>query len=132
VSITIQLGSGSDEAGASASSTISRIPIGDNGNRPSATAFFNQPAPAGSSPVLPAGQSYRAPTAPPVPSLPPPGQVLPGLPSGPAGGTAAPMNPLSPPGGPPSFSPGARPRIGSLLPGGLGVPGGMLPSGSNP
>jgi hypothetical protein len=113
-----------------ARSTISRIPIGDNGNRAPILAYIGQVSTGSSSPVLPPGESYRA-SAAPVPSLPPMGVVIPGSPTGPASSTMVPANPLNPRAGAPTLFPGTGPRMTSPLPGGLGVPNGLLPPGPN-
>jgi len=128
-SLTIQVGSGSDEAGTPSTSTVSRNPIGDNGNRASVLAYIGLPASGSNSPVLPPGQSYRNPTAP-VPALAPLGVVIPGSPVG-SGNSAMPStNPMNPQAGAPTPFPGTGPRM-TPLPGGLGVPNGLLPPGSN-
>jgi hypothetical protein len=130
LSVTIQVGSGSDQAGAAPATTVNRIPIGDNGNRAAVLAHIGQPATGSGGPVLPPGESYRNPTAP-VPSLPPLGVVLPASPAGPTNGAMVPANPLNPQAGAPSHLPATGPRMTSPLPGGLGVPNGLLPPGPN-
>jgi hypothetical protein len=128
VSLTIQVGSGADAAGAPVvTPTASRSLVGGSAkDAPSIMAYIGQPSSGSGAPVLPEGQSYRAPTAP-VPSLPPLGVVIPGSPMG--SGSSATMpgaNPLIPQPGGSARLPGSLGPMGNPLPGGLGVGSGSL------
>jgi hypothetical protein len=129
VSVGVQVGSGADEAGAPvATPTVARTLVGGSGtDAPSIMAYIGQPSSSSNAPVLPEGESYRAPTAP-VPSLPPMGVVIPGSPTGSSSSATLPgSNPLAP-------QPGGLVRVpggpmSNPLPGGLGVGSGSLMPG---
>jgi len=123
INVSIQIGSGSDVAGASPSTSSSRNNPGSDGAGPSIMAYIGSTSAGSGTPVLPAGQSYTAPT-PPVPSLPPLGVVIPGSPTNTA--SQALPNPFNPQPGAPMSMPGNMPRLSSPLPGGLGVGGGLM------
>ncbi len=132
--LTIQVGSGSDQAGGSVSTTpaASHTNPADGGRNAPIMAYIGMPTTAGSgTPVLPANQIYPTASAP-VPALPPLGQVIPGSPMGTSAGSV-PGNPLNPQGGAPMFKPGTTSLV-RPLPGSLGISGGLLspmPSSSN-
>ncbi|HZW31106.1 MAG TPA: hypothetical protein VFF52_10390 [Isosphaeraceae bacterium] len=132
VGLTIQVGSGSDDASAPvATPTVGRSTVGGSAtDAPSIMSYIGQPASGSNAPILPEGQSYQAPTAP-VPALPPMGVVIPGSPmgTGSSGSTMPGANPLIP-------QPGAQLRLptpggplSNSLPGGLGVGSGSLMPG---
>jgi hypothetical protein len=127
VSVTIQVGSGSDQAGGSVSTTAaaSRTNPADGGRNAPIMAYIGMPTTGGAgTPTLPAGQAYA--TAPaPVPALPPLGQVIPGSPMGTSTAGMIPGNPLNPQGSAPMFRPGTTSLV-RPLPGGLGISGGLL------
>jgi hypothetical protein len=126
VSVTIEVGSGADVAGAPVSTpTAARNLVGGSGtDAPSILAYIGQPTSSSNAPVLPEGESYRAPTAP-VPALPPMGVVIPGSPTGPSSGASMPgSNPLAPQPGGPVRVPGGP--MSNPLPGGFGVGSGSL------
>jgi hypothetical protein len=128
VSLTIQVGSGADTASAPvATPTVSRSVVGGSAtDAPSVLAYIGQTSSGSNAPVLPEGESYRAPTAP-VPSLPPMGVVIPGSPMGSgSSGTMPGSNPSIPQPGSPMRLPGPGGSIPNPLPGGLGVGGGSL------
>ena len=133
VSLTIQVGSGADEAGGPVSTpTAARSVVGGSAtDAPSVLAYIGQPSSSGSNaPVLPEGESYRAPTAP-VPSLPPMGVVIPGSPMGSgSSGTMPGANPMMPQPGSPVRLPGPSGSMTNPLPGGLGVGSSLLPGPS--
>jgi hypothetical protein len=122
VSLSIQVGSGAEDAAAPVVTTsVSRLNVGSDGSRPTTLAYIGQPASGSGAPILPEGESYRAPTAP-VPTLPPMGVVIPGTPMGPGTSPGATSNPFSPQGGAPRLLPGGMSSgMGNSLPGGLGV-----------
>ena len=125
--LTIQVGSGADDA-AAGTPTSSRTTPGDNGATAPIMAYIGSTSTGSGTPVLPAGQTYTPPT-PPVPALPPLGMIIPGSPTGPTPSSSAAFNPQS---GAPMFTPGNASGMTSPLPGGLGVGGGMLQPGSSP
>jgi hypothetical protein len=126
--LSIQVGSGADEAGGTP--TSSRTTPGYDGATAPIMAYIGSTSTGSGTPVLPAGQTYAPPT-PPVPALPPLGMVIPGSPMGisPTGSQSTPFNPQS---GAPMFTPGNASGMTSPLPGGLGVSGGLLQPGSSP
>ena len=126
VALTIQVGSGADEAGGAASS--SRNNPGYDGAKAPIMAYIGSTSTGSGSPVLPSGQAYTAPT-PPVPALPPLGVVIPGSPTGPASSSTSAFNPQA---GAPMFTPGTTAGMTSPLPGGLGVGGGLMQPGAMP
>jgi hypothetical protein len=127
VAVSIQVGSGSDDASASAPSSSRNAP-GDAGATAPILAYIGSTSSGSGTPVLPAGQTYTPPPAP-VPALPPLGQVIPGSPLGP---TPSSMGAFNPQAGAPMFTPGNAAGMTSPLPGGLGVGGGLLQPGSMP
>jgi hypothetical protein len=131
VSLTIQVGSGADEAGGSSPSASSARSTGaDNGQTAPVLAYIGQVSSSSSSSVLPAGQTTQTQSAP-VPSLPPIGVVIPGSPSGTSPGMSSPMNPMGGPQmGAPTLMPGLGRGLTPMLPGGLGVQNGLMPSGN--
>jgi len=126
VGLTIQVGSGSDEAGGT--QTSSRNTPGDAGATPPIMAYIGSTSTGSGTPVLPSGQTYTPPT-PPVPALPPLGMVIPGSPTGP---TPSSMSAFNPQAGAPMFTPGSVSGMTSPLPGGLGVSGGLLQPNMGP
>jgi hypothetical protein len=126
IGLSIQVGSGADEAGGAP--TSSRTAPGDNGATAPIMAYIGSTSTGSGTPVLPAGQTYTPPT-PPVPALPPLGMVIPGSPTGP---TPSSMGAFNPQAGAPMFTPGSSSGMTSPLPGGLGVSGGLLQPGSSP
>lgn len=124
INVSIQIGSGSDVGGGTPTTAASsRTNPGSNGAGPSIMAYIGSTSTGSGTPILPAGQSYTAPT-PPVPSLPPLGVVIPGSPTN-TGSQALP-NPFNPQPSAPMSMPGNMPRLSSALPGGLGVGGGLM------
>jgi hypothetical protein len=119
-SVSIQIGSGADDASAPVAAPAAHVGYG--GTTAPILAYIGQPSTGSDSPLLPAGDSYRAPTAP-VPALPPLGVVLPGTPVFSPSSLTMPANPLNPQAGAPTLFPGMTPRMSPSLPGGLGVPG---------
>jgi hypothetical protein len=129
VNLTIQVGSGADDASASSGSTpAGRTNPGDNGTTAPIMAYIGQVSSSSGSSVFPASQTTQTQSAP-VPSLPPMGVVIPGSPSGTTPGAASPMNPMSPQMGAPTLMPGLGRGLTPMLPGGLGVQNGLFPSG---
>jgi hypothetical protein len=126
VGLTIQVGSGADEAGGSP--TSSRNTPGDAGATPPIMAYIGSTSSGSGTPVLPSGQTYTPPT-PPVPALPPLGMVIPGSPTGPTPNSMGAFNPQA---GAPMFTPGNASGMTSPLPGGLGVSGGLLQPNMGP
>jgi hypothetical protein len=128
--MTIRVGSGADEAGAPVPPTpVSRFNFGYGGSNAPIMAYIGQTSGGSNSPVLPPGESYRAPTAP-VPALPPLGLAIPGTPVGPSNNSLTqPANPLNRPIGQPALGPSIGPRLGSPTPAGgmMGGAGPMLP-----
>lgn len=131
VNLTIQVGSGADEAGGSSpSASSSRLTGADNGQTAPIMAYIGQVSSSSSSSVLPAGQTTQTQSAP-VPSLPPIGVVIPGSPGGTSPGMSSPMNPVGGPQmGAPTLMPGLGRGLTPMLPGGLGVQNGLMPSGN--
>lgn len=131
VGLTIQVGSGADDASASNSAPVGRGTVGDNGTTAPIMAYIGgvTSSSGSSSPTSATSQTNQSQTAP-VPSLPPMGIVIPGSPSGSSPGMASPANPMTPQMGAPSLLPGLTPRLSPMLPGGMGVQGGLAaPSG---
>jgi hypothetical protein len=110
--------------------TASRVLVGGSAtDAPSVMAYIGQLSSGSNAPVLPEGESYRAPTAP-VPSLPPLGVVIPGPTMAPgSGGTMPGANPFNPQPGAPMLGPNLGGRMTNPLPGGLGVGNVSLPPG---
>ena len=106
INVSIQIGSGSDVAGGTPTAASSRTNPASDGAVPSIMAYIGSTSTGSGTPVLPAGQSYTAPT-PPVPSLPPLGVVIPGSPTN-TGSQALP-NPFNPQPGAPCSRPVTRP-----------------------
>jgi hypothetical protein len=128
VTLTIQVGSGSDDASASVvTPTVARGVVGGSAtDAPSIMSYIGQPSSGSNAPVLPEGESYRAPTAP-VPALPPLGVAIPGSPVGSgSSGTMSGSNPMMPLPGAPSLLRGAGGSMVNSLPGGLGASSGSL------
>jgi hypothetical protein len=130
VALTIQVGSGADEAGGTVTPTVSRGTVGGSAtDAPSILAYIGQPTGSSNAPVLPQGESYRAPTAP-VPALPALGVVIPGPTMAPgSSGTMPGANPFNPQPGAPMLGPNLGGRLANPLPGGLGVGDVSLPPG---
>jgi hypothetical protein len=128
VAVAIQVGSGADVAGAPVTPTVSHALVGGSASdAPPIMAYIGQPSSGSNAPVLPEGQSYRAPTAP-VPALPPMGVVIPGPTIAPGGaGTMPGGNPFNPQPGAPMLGPNLGGRMANPLPGGLGVGNVSLP-----
>jgi hypothetical protein len=118
---TIQVGSGADDAGAPVLPTTasSRSNPGYNGATAPIMAYIGSVGSTATSTVSSAGSpgTQTTQTAP-VPSLPPPGVVIPGSPSSLSGN---PTNPMDPQSGAPRFMSGLTGRLVPTLPGGLGV-----------
>ena len=116
--LSIKVGSGADEDGGPVSTpAASRTNPAYSGNMPSVMAYIGQVSSGSSSSDPPTGQGSQTQTAP-VPSLPPPGIVIPGSPGGTAPGANAPMNPQF---GAPRLLRGLGSSLMPSLPGGLGV-----------
>jgi hypothetical protein len=117
--LTIQVGSGSDDASAPVlPTTASRTNPGDSGNTPSVLAYIGQVSSSSSSSASSTSQTTPTQTAP-VPSLPPSGTVIPGTPTGTTPGSSnMPMNPQL---GAPRLIRGLGNSLMPSLPGGLGV-----------
>ena len=126
VGLTIQVGSGADQAGGTP--TSSRNTPGDAGGTPPIMAYIGSTSSGCGTPVLPTGQTYTPPN-PPVPALPPLGLAIPGSPTGPTPGSTSAFNPQA---GAPTFTPGSVSGMTSPLPGGLGVNGGLLQPNMGP
>lgn len=129
VSISIKVGSGADEDGGPVSTTAaaSRTNPGSDGSTNPIMAYIGEVSSSNSSDT-PTSSTSQTQTAP-VPSLPPPGIVLPGSPAGntsPAG-TNSQMNPSF---GAPRLLRGLGSSLTPSLPGGLGVGSLTSPSGS--
>jgi hypothetical protein len=123
--LTIQVGSGADDANAPAATSSRNTPAADGMTAP-IMAYIGSTSAGSGTPVLPAGQTYTAPT-PPVPALPPLGVVIPGSP---AGLIPSSMGAFNPQAGAPMFTPGSAAGMTSPLPGGLGVSGGLVQPGA--
>ncbi|MGP0063477.1 MAG: hypothetical protein ACLQGP_07760 [Isosphaeraceae bacterium] len=131
VGMSIQIGSGADEAGGSGSTAAASSRNNPGGGTIAPImAYIGSTSTGSGTPVLPAGQTYMPPT-PPVPALAPLGVVIPGSPTGSTPNSAAPSSPFNPQAGAPMFTPGSTSGMTSPLPGGLGVGGGLLQPGSN-
>jgi hypothetical protein len=131
VSVTIQVGSGADQAGGPVSTTqaSSRTNPADNGNRAPVMAYIGSVA-SGSSSSSTAPAGGQATQTAPVPQLPPQGVVLPGSPTGPGAGGSTPTNPMNPQLGAPRLVRGLGGSLMPSLPGGLGV--GTSPTAPGP
>lgn len=128
-SMTIQVGSGSDDASAPVMtpSAMSRTNPGYGGNTAPTLAYIGQVGGSSSS-TSPTGSSQGAQTqTAPVPSLPPMGIAIPGSPAGTTPGASSPMNPQL---GAPRLLRGLGTSLMPALPGGLGV--GSLTSPGSP
>jgi hypothetical protein len=125
---TIQVGSGSDEAGGpSPAPTVARGTVGDNGLTAPTLAYIGQVSTSSDSSPPPSGGMPASTQSAPVPSLPPMGVVIPGSPSG---SSSSPSMPMSPQGGAPTLMPGLGRGLGPMLPGGLGIQGGLMGPGA--
>jgi hypothetical protein len=134
--LSIQVGSGSDDASAGGAPTAasSRTNPAPNGQTAPIMAYIGMPSSGSGTPVLGAGQtaaSVATAVKAPVPALPPLGQVIPGSPTGNSAAGMVPANPLNPQSGAPMFKPGI-PSLVRPLPGSLEIRGGLLSPASGP
>jgi hypothetical protein len=135
VSITIQVGSGSDDASASSgassgAATSSRANPGSDGATAPIMAYIGTVGTSSSStsPMSSSTSGTQTQTAP-VPSLPPLGVTIPGSPNGTTPGQSSPMNPSL---GAPRLLRGLGTSLMPALPGGLGVGSLNSPPSSGP
>jgi hypothetical protein len=130
--LTIQVGSGADEAGGSAStSAASRTNPAYGGNTQGIMAYIGQPGVSSGMTTGTSGSTSQ--TTAPVPTLPPLGVVIPGSPSETGQSNSAPMNPMGAQLGAPRMLKGLGASLIPTLPGGLGVgnvpPNNLAPAG---
>lgn len=132
VSMTIQVGSGADDASASASAASSRTNPGYDGARAPIMAYIGSVGTSSSSTSSMSSNTSGTQTqsqSAPVPSLPPPGTVIPGSPAG--NGSQSGMNSqMTPSFGAPRLLRGLGSSLTPSLPGGLGVGSLTSPAGS--
>lgn len=132
--LSIKVGSGADEDGgpSGANPAMSRTNPGYGGPTSPIMSYIGSVGSGSGSGSSDSGGGQGAQavqTSAPVPSLPKMGIAIPGSPAGTTPGASAPPNPMSPQLGAPTLMQGLGTKLVPTLPGGLGIQGGLMPSG---